>query len=130
MIGTVSHLFLMMAGFLLQSKATDQASNSEVESSFFEGRWAFSNESCDVPTNWTMIAGGIFVSEDLSGNWNWEDGRLVLNLTDLAIDEETGEAGGRFQMEGPVAVQNADAFQYSIAPDVYEMKRCTDQRSK
>ena len=69
---------------------------SETGPSYFEGRWMFLDENCKAPTNWTMMSGGNFVSEDLIGNWTWEEGELVLRLDDLAIDEDTGEAGGRF----------------------------------
>lgn len=95
-----------------------------VSSSWFEGRWAFVEETCDQPSNWTMIAGGNFVSEDLTGTWEWAAGVLTLNLTDLAVDEETGEAGGRFQMEGPALPNGRDEFTLTIEPDTYVMKRC------
>lgn len=95
-----------------------------VESSWFDGRWAFAEESCDLPSNWTLIAGGNFVSEDLTGTWEWTGEKLVLNLVDLALDEETGEAGGRFQMEGPVMVVGADQFTLFVEPDIYILKRC------
>ncbi|WP_108809626.1 hypothetical protein [Sphingorhabdus sp. Alg231-15] len=95
-----------------------------VEASYFEGRWAFSEETCDQPTNWTLLAGGNFISEDLTGIWQWMAGQLKLNLTDLAEDEETGEAGGRFQMEGPVMISGPDQFILNIEPDSYIMKRC------
>lgn len=95
-----------------------------VDASYFEGRWAFVEETCDVPTNWTLLAGGNFISEDLTGIWEWEDGQLTLNLTDLAVDEETEEEGGRFQMEGPVSITSADEFVFTIDPDNYIMKRC------
>lgn len=95
-----------------------------VDPSYFEGRWAFAEETCDLPTNWTLLAGGNFVSEDLTGIWQWGDGQLTLNLTDLALDEETGEAGGRFQMEGPVTITGTDEFIFTIEPDSYVMKRC------
>ena len=72
-----------------------------------------------------MLAGGNFISEDLTGSWEWKDGKLLLRLVDLAIDEETGEEGGRFQMEGPVEVTDADEFTLMIEPDRYQMKRCT-----
>lgn len=97
-----------------------------VESSYFEGRWAFAEETCDQLTNWTMIAGGNFVSEDLMGTWEWAEQTLTLSLTDLAIDEETGETGGRFQMEGPVEIVNSKSFKLTIAPDIYEMKKCPE----
>ena len=95
-----------------------------VEASYFEGRWAFVEETCDQPTNWTLLAGGNFISEDLSGIWQWNDGQLTLSLTDLAMDEETGETGGRFQMEGPVSISTPDQFVFIIEPDSYIMKRC------
>ncbi len=95
-----------------------------IEASYFEGRWAFSEETCDQPTNWTLLAGGNFISEDLTGMWQWASGQLTLNLTDLAEDEETGEAGGRFQMEGPVTISGPDQFILKIEPDNYVMKRC------
>ena len=97
---------------------------SDVEASFFEGRWAFAEETCDLPTNWTLRADGGFVSEDLTGAWQWAGGRLTLNLVDLAVDEETGEAGGRFQMDGPVQLSGPDGFVFIIEPDRYVLKRC------
>lgn len=96
----------------------------DVNSTYFEGRWAFVDESCNKPTNWTMIAGGNFVSEELIGTWTWQEDKLVLSLNDLAVDEETGEAGGRFRMDGPVTIVAQDRFEFSIAPDVYQLKRC------
>ncbi len=125
MISLPGQFLLILAGALLSA---DPASNSspagDVEAGFFNGRWAFVEDSCDLPANWTLISGGIFVSEDLTGNWEWREGRLVLSLTDLAIDEETGEAGGRFQMEGPVEIVGQNAFKMTVVPAVYEMKRC------
>lgn len=97
---------------------------SQIDPGFFEGRWSFADESCKAPTNWTMIAGGNFVSEDLVGTWNWEEGKLILSLDDHAIDEETGEAGGRFRMDGPVTVVDQNRFDFIIAPDIYQLKRC------
>jgi hypothetical protein len=91
---------------------------------YFEGRWSFLDEHCDMPTNWTMIAGGNFISEDLAGSWKWQEGELVLSLEDLAIDEETGEPGGRFRMDGPVRIVGQDRFDFTIAPDVYQLQRC------
>lgn len=97
----------------------------EADPSYFEGRWAFLDEDCTAATNWTLIAGGNFVSEDLVGTWAWEEGELVLSLNDLAVDEETGEAGGRFRMDGPVIIVDQDRFDFTIAPDVYQMQRCS-----
>ncbi len=104
---------------VLQPSATE----GSVDPSYFEGRWAL-GEACDEPTNWTLLAGGNFVSEDLIGKWQWSAGQLTLNLTDLAVDEETGEAGGRFQMDGPVSISGPDEFVFTIEPDRYTMKRC------
>lgn len=102
-----------------------------VEASYFGGRWAFAEEGCEQPSNWTLIESGVdggnFVSEDLIGTWRWDEGRLTLNLTDLAVDEETGEKGGRFQMDGPVTVMNQNEFTFAIDPDVYIMRRCLQQ---
>lgn len=95
-----------------------------VDASYFEGRWAFAEETCDQPSNWTLLAGGNFISEDLTGTWQWGAGQLTLNLTDFAVDEETGETGGRFQMEGPVSMSGPDQFVFTIEPDRYVMKRC------
>ncbi|SIN87072.1 hypothetical protein SAMN02745824_2110 [Parasphingorhabdus marina DSM 22363] len=95
-----------------------------VESSWFEGRWTFADENCDLPSNWTLIGGGNFVSEDLTGTWQWDGEKLVLNLVDLALDEETGEAGGRFQMEGPVMVVGSDQITLFVEPDIYILNRC------
>ncbi len=97
---------------------------SETGPDYFEGRWSFVDEDCAAPTNWTMIAGGNFVSEDIVGVWSWQDGELVLNLDDLAIDEESGEPGGRFRMDGPVTIVDRNRFDFAIAPDVYQLKRC------
>ncbi|WP_417622165.1 hypothetical protein [Parasphingorhabdus sp.] len=96
----------------------------KLDPDYFEGRWSFLEESCQLPTNWTMISGGNFVSEDLVGTWGVQEGKLVLSLTDLAVDEETGESGGRFLMEGPVTIVDHDRFDFSILPDVYQLKRC------
>ena len=96
----------------------------DVVASYFEGRWAFHDEDCKQPTNWTMIAGGNFVSEDLIGKWDWMDDKLQLSLDDLAIDEETGEPGGKFRMEGPIHIIGPDQFQMTIAPETYDMRRC------
>ncbi|MEP6338640.1 hypothetical protein [Parasphingorhabdus sp.] len=109
-----------LSGFTQPMAEQDQIATS----SWFEGRWAFAEEDCDQPSNWTMIAGGNFVSEDLTGTWEWADGELTLSLTDLATDEETGEAGGRFQMVGPTATNGPDEFTLTIEPDIYVMKRC------
>ncbi len=109
----------MLAGGVEPSGAGDT-----VDASYFEGRWAFDEETCDKSTNWTLLAGGNFVSEDLTGIWTWDERRLTLNLTDLAIDEETGEAGGRFQIDGPVTISGRDQFTLEIEPDDYIMKRC------
>ncbi|WP_417610128.1 hypothetical protein [Parasphingorhabdus sp.] len=116
-------------GLLLASLAAPQTAAAgppmpDADPSYFEGRWATLEESCAARTNWTMIGGGTFVSEDLQGTWAWESGKLILRLDDLAIDEETGEAGGRFRMDGPVEIVNQDRFDFTIAPDVYRLKRC------
>lgn len=95
-----------------------------VEAAWFEARWAFADEECDMPSNWTLAGGGNFVSEDLTGTWEWTGEKLVLNLLDMALDEETGEEGGRFQMEGPVMVVGADQFTLFVEPDIYILKRC------
>ncbi|MEW4467247.1 hypothetical protein AB1K62_05375 [Parasphingorhabdus sp. JC815] len=95
-----------------------------VTASYFEGRWAFAKETCDLPTNWILGLDGSFVSEELTGTWQWADGRLTLKLVDLAVDEETGEAGGRFQMDGPVEISGEDDFVFIIEPDQYVLKRC------
>lgn len=114
----------VFAGLLLIANVQSSDSGDVVASSYFEGRWAFAEEACDQATNWTLLAGGNFISEDLTGVWQWDVGQLTLNLTDLAVDEETGEAGGRFQMEGPVSVSGPDQFILQIEPDSYVMKRC------
>lgn len=111
---------LFLSGFTQPIAEPEQI----VTSSWFEGRWAFAEETCDQPSNWTMIAGGNYVSENLTGTWEWADGELTLSLTDLAVDEETGEAGGRFQMKGPAMPSGPDEFTLTIEPDVYVMKRC------
>ncbi|MEP3695205.1 MAG: hypothetical protein ABJM99_09555 [Parasphingorhabdus sp.] len=115
---------LILAGPSYVEPVVQSANPGGVDASYFEGRWAFEEENCDTPTNWTMIAGGNFISEDLIGTWEWVDQRLILNLTDLVIDEETGESGGRFQMDGPIEIVNTNAFKLTIEPDVYAMKRC------
>ena len=99
-------------------------SQNVVESSYFEGRWAFHDEDCKQLTNWTMIAGGNFVSENLAGKWLWADNTLQLSLEDLAIDDETGEAGGKFRMEGPITIIGPDHFQMIVVPETYDMQRC------
>ncbi len=121
----VAEQIILFAAASLSSAAFQVESPAlETGSEYFEGRWAFEEESCDQPTNWTLIAGGNFVSEDLIGTWEWNDGKLLLRLTDLATDEETGEAGGKFQMEGPVSALSKDRFTLTIEPDAYVMKRC------
>ncbi|MEP2102917.1 MAG: hypothetical protein ABJP02_05790 [Parasphingorhabdus sp.] len=112
------------AGAMLIANASPAERIEEVDASYFEGRWAFAEEACNLPTNWTLLAGGNFVSEDLTGIWQWDAGQLTFNLTDFAVDEETGEAGGRFQMEGPVSISGQDQFTLKIEPDDYIMKRC------
>ena len=94
---------------------------------YFQGRWAMLGEDCRAPTSWTMIAGGNFLSENLTGTWQWSEGKLLLRLDDLAIDEETGEAGGRFRLDGPVEIKGPDRFDFAIQPDLYQLQRCPDQ---
>jgi len=84
-------------------------------------------EQCAAPTSWTMIPGGNFVSENLTGTWEWGEDELLLRLNDLTIDEETGEAGGRFRLNGPVRILGPDRFDLSIAPDVYQLQRCPEK---
>jgi len=114
----------LLAALVWPGYASATPSAAEIDSSYFEGRWSLLDESCTVPTNWTMITGGNFVSEDLTGSWAWSEGELVLRLEDLAIDEETGEPGGRFRMDGPVTIVDQDRFDFTIAPDVYQLRRC------
>ena len=116
-------LFAVLAVPIASVAAQD---SSEIDPGYFEGRWALLDESCGAPTNWTMIGGGNFVSEDLVGTWIWLDGKLVLSLDDQAIDEETGEAGGRFRMDGPVSVVDSNRFDFTIEPDIYQLKRCPE----
>jgi len=94
---------------------------------YFQGRWAMLGEDCRAPTSWTMIPGGNFLSENLTGTWQWSEGKLLLRLDDLAIDEETGEAGGRFRLDGPVEIIGPDRFDFAIEPDLYQLQRCPDQ---
>ncbi|NCN83992.1 MAG: hypothetical protein GW808_14960 [Sphingomonadales bacterium] len=115
---------LLFASLALPGTAIAVPQGSEADPAYFEGRWALLDESCKTPTNWTMIAGGNFVSEDLAGTWEWAEGELVLRLDDLAIDEESGEPGGRFRMNGPVNIIGKDRFDFAIQPDVYQLKRC------
>jgi len=96
----------------------------EADPAYFEGRWSLLDEDCKAPTNWTMFAGGNFVSQNLTGTWAWGEGELVLRLDDLEIDEESGEAGGRFRMDGPVTIIDQNRFDFTIAPDVYQLQRC------
>lgn len=98
-----------------------------VDPSYFEGRWASLNENCKAPTNWTMLAGGNFVSQDLAGTWEWGEGELLLRLDDLAIEEESGEPGGRFRMNGPVTVVDQNRFDLKIEPEVYQLQRCPEE---
>lgn len=85
------------------------------------------DEDCSAATNWTMIPGGNFVSENLTGSWQWAEGELLLRLEDLATDPETGEAGGRFRLNGPVRIVNPDRFDFTIEPEVYQLQRCPDK---
>ncbi len=116
---------LLFVSLVAPGPAIADAPLSVPDSSYFEGRWSLVDENCQGPGNWTMIAGGNFVSEDLVGTWAWGEGELVLRLDDLAIDEETGEAGGKFRMDGPVIIVDQNRFDYAIAPDVYQLKRCS-----
>ena len=93
------------------------------------GRWAFEGEDCGSATNWTFVAdtgaqAGSFVSEELTGRWALTEGVLTLALVDHAIDEETGESGDRFAMEGPVVAVGADRFTFTVEPEVYTLIRC------
>lgn len=115
---------ILFVSLALPGASVGAQAASEIDPVYFEGRWAAVDENCKAPTNWTMIAGGNFVSEDLVGTWNWQEGELVLSLDDLAVDEETGEAGGRFRMDGPVTIVDQDHFDFIIAPDIYQLKRC------
>ncbi len=116
--------FILLAALALPVAPVAAQEASEIDSVYFEGRWSLLDESCEAPTNWTMIAGGNFVSEDLVGTWIWQDSQLVLSLNDLAIEEETGEAGGRFRMDGPVIIVDRSRFDFTIAPETYQLKRC------
>lgn len=124
---TFSVAFLLASATGLLSGQASELQNVEasVEASWFEGRWAFADEECDLPSNWTLNGGGNYVSEDLTGTWEWTGEKLVLNLVDMALDEETGEAGGRFLMEGPVMVVGTDQFTLFVEPDIYILKRCS-----
>ncbi|GAB5488491.1 MAG: hypothetical protein Pars2KO_20610 [Parasphingorhabdus sp.] len=124
MLGGFVQISLILAGPAIVEPAIKTTNPVNIDASFFEGRWAFEEDTCEMPTNWTMIAGGNFVSEDLVGTWDWSEGRLTLNLTDLAIDEETGESGGKFQMDGPVEIVASNLFKMTVEPDIYSMKRC------
>ncbi len=115
---------ILLVSLAFPAMALAAQPSGEIDPVYFEGRWSLLDESCVAPTNWTMIAGGNFVSEDLVGTWAWEADRLVLNLNDLAVDEETGEAGERFRMDGPVTIIDRDRFDFTIAPDTYQLKRC------
>ena len=116
---------LLLALLAVPGTAIAGAALSDTDPSYFEGRWSMVDENCQAPTNWTMISGGNFVSENLVGTWAWGEGELVLRLDDLAIDEETGEAGGKFRMDGPVTIVDQNRFDYAIAPHVYQLKRCS-----
>lgn len=124
MLGAPVHFSMILTGVFLAQMGVESAGNRSVDSSFFEGRWAFADEGCAEPTNWTIIAGGNFVSDDLIGTWQLRGEKLILNLVDLAVDEETGEAGGKFQMDGPVEIVDRNNFKMKIEPDIYSMKRC------
>jgi len=115
---------LLFASLALPGTAIAATEGFEADPAYFEGRWALLEESCKALTNWTMIAGGNFVSEDLAGTWEWVEGELVLRLDDLAVDEESGEPGGRFRMNGPVNIIDKDRFDFAIQPEVYQLKRC------
>jgi len=115
---------LLLLSLGLPATAMAGPQDSGIDPSYFEGRWSMPEEDCRAPTNWTMLPGGNFVSEDLAGTWSWDEGKLVLRLDDLAIDEESGEAGGRFRMDGPVTIVGQDRFDFTIAPDVYQLERC------
>lgn len=116
---------LLLAG--LPATAMAAQPSPVIDPSYFEGRWAMLGEECTAPTSWTMIPGGNFVSENLTGTWEWGEDELLLRLNDLTIDEETGEAGGRFRLNGPVRILSRDRFDLSIEPDVYQLQRCPDK---
>ena len=117
--------FLMILAGVMQSQSAElPTSDTQINADYFEGRWSFADETCEMPSNWTLLAGGNFISQDLTGTWAWRDGKLDLRLIDLAVDEETGEPGGKFQMEGPVEIKSQDEFTLTIEPDIYELKRC------
>jgi hypothetical protein len=115
---------ILFASLVISGTSAAAQQSDEIDPVYFEGRWALLEESCKLPTNWTMISGGNFVSEDLVGTWSWQEGELVLSLDDLAVDEETGEAGGRFRMNGPVTIVDQHRFDFRIDPEVYQLKRC------
>ncbi|WP_417590815.1 hypothetical protein [Parasphingorhabdus sp.] len=116
------HILFVPLAFSGASLAAQQS--GQIAPEYFNGRWAFTDETCGAPTNWTLMTGGNFLSENLAGSWNWQDGKLVLRLDDLAIDEETGELGGRFRMDGPVTVIDQTRFDFTVEPEVYQLKRC------
>ncbi|QJB68587.1 hypothetical protein [Parasphingorhabdus halotolerans] len=124
MILSQGSLVLILAGVMQNQSAELPAPVAQINADYFEGRWSFAEETCEMPSNWTLLAGGNFISEDLTGTWAWGDGKLDLRLNDLALDEETGEPGGKFQMEGPVEIKSPDQFRMIVEPDVYEMLRC------
>ncbi len=115
---------LLLASGVLPAAVMAAAPAAATEPSYFEGRWSMHGENCKAPTNWTMIPGGNFVSENLTGTWEWSGEELLLRLDDLAIDEETGEAGGRFRLNGPVRILGPDRFDLTIAPEIYALQRC------
>ena len=117
----------LLAALLLPGAVLATPPAPVADPSYFEGRWSMHDEGCQAATNWMMIPGGNFVSENLSGTWEWAEGELLLRLDDLAIDEETGEAGGRFRLNGPVRIISPERFDLTIAPDVYQLQRCPDQ---
>ncbi|MEO0439634.1 MAG: hypothetical protein AAF067_02040 [Pseudomonadota bacterium] len=61
-------ILLASATGLLSGQASEPTeAASSADASWFEGRWTFADEKCDMPSSWTLIGGGNFVSEDLTG---------------------------------------------------------------
>ncbi|MDZ7588028.1 MAG: hypothetical protein U5J78_02275 [Parasphingorhabdus sp.] len=72
------------------------------------GQWAFGGDGCKDASNWQFLPDGVFSSPDWTGKWEWRGDRLVLSLVEREADPETGEAGDRFVLDGPVTHDGPD----------------------
>lgn len=117
----ISSLPVLFAALALSNVGAPDAINA----SFFEGQWALHGQQCGNAENWTLRADSSFHSADISGNWQWTGEKLVLKLVDMAVNEESGESGEKFEIEGPINVISTDNVEMVVAPEIYKLKRCS-----